>query len=124
MKILQTIALLIIAFMLMTDFAISHLWSTIYLARYRDDYKALKISCTNALDHFDEAARLLDNISTELKGRMMLSAQVELFACHQHDLFRTRLLANGVSHLDLKVIDLEALTDQSVSLSATVAAYR
>ncbi len=37
---------------------------------------------------------------------------------------QTRLLANGVSHLDLKVIDLEALTDQSVSLSATVAAYR
>ena len=123
MKIIQTIALLIIAFVLMTDLAMTHLWPTIYLAHQRDDYKALKVSCTNALDHFDEATTLPNSISTDLKRRMMLSAQVELFVCHQHDQLRTRLLANGVSHLDLKVIALEALTDQSVSLSATVASY-
>jgi hypothetical protein len=101
-----------------------HIWSSYYLVRYRDDYKMLKISCTSALNHFNETEKLSEDVSPAVERRLVLAAQVELLACHEHDLLRTTLFANGVGHLNLKIIDLEALADQNVSLYDTVSAYR
>lgn len=123
MKHIKEFSLLIIALVLVSEFFISHIWPTIYLQVYHQDYYDSSVACAKAMVSFQEAEEAPSNLDFSVRQRLLLASQVELAQCHEHELLKRKALSNGVDQADLDVIDLKALENENVPLRSFVKSH-
>ena len=123
MKTIQACSLVVIAILLAGEFTLSHIWPAIYLRLHHGEYYDAAVACTKAATSYRDARQTPDDISVQAKKRLILASLVQLADCRQRDLFKNKLLANGVDRADVKLIEIEALDDETVPLDAFVESY-
>ena len=88
----------------------------ISISYYDDDYKNLMFKCDNAMrEHFISKQLVITNPSDEVIKNLE-SSEVALLDCHDYDKLRKKLLAYGVTEVELSTIGLDALEAKSESI--------
>jgi hypothetical protein len=85
-----------------------------------EDYKELMYQCDHAMrEHYiAKMAVELDPVDTNIRN--LQSTELGLMHCHDYDLKRKELLAEGLTENDLQMLGLEALEEKEYELSQFV----
>ena len=110
----QTIALYLIAVVLMADFAFDHVQPHIALAFKSQEYLDAARMCHEARANEQQMRHIaVDQRTLILRDK---SALVGLMDCYEKERLRKSLLAWGASESDLNLIDLTARSQSETSL--------
>jgi len=123
MKYLKEISLLVIAVVLTANFILSYIWPSLYLNVHYAEYYDSIATCAKAKASFREAKNAPSDLNPSFKHRLLLTSEVELANCHEQEVLRAQLLANGVGEADLKLVELKALEAAEVPLKTFVEQY-
>jgi hypothetical protein len=131
-KILQALALIVIAIAVTTDHWITHVNPGRLLEANSEEYSRLVVKCELAKTSWDE----LENGTTENPRffpentlsdteiyNLITSARIELIACHEREKLRQSLLRAGVSFASLAHIELVAKENHEVPIHRLVDRY-
>lgn len=124
MRQVQAISLAAIALVLIAQFAINEIWPRLYLRMNAGEFAELAVACARARDSARGADDLMAALPPNQQHAMRLTAQVGLLDCVEYDRRRVAFIANGVDAEDLRLIELQALGDELISLQSTVEAYQ
>jgi hypothetical protein len=119
----KEISLILIATVLVAEFALTHLWPAIYFQSMHQEYYDSVVACQKAKESFQRTQEIPNNLDRHLKHKLLLASKVELSSCNESELLKNKLASNGVELSKLKVIYLEALEHKDISLSSLVAPY-
>ena len=119
----KEISLILIATVLVAEFALTHLWPAIYFQPMHQEYYDSVVACQKAKESFQRTQEIPNNLDRHLKHKLLLASKVELSSCNESELLKNKLASNGVELSKLKVIYLEALEHKDISLSSLVAPY-
>jgi hypothetical protein len=119
----KEISLILIATVLVAEFAFNYLWPAIYFQSRHQEYYDSVVACKKAKESFQRAQEIPNDLARHLKYKLLLASKVELSSCNESELLKYKLASNGVELSKLKVIYLEALEHKDISLSSLVSPY-
>lgn len=124
MRQVQAISVATIALVLVAQFVINEIWPRLYLRMNASELVEHAVVCSRARDSARNAEHLMPAVSPNQQNTVWLTGQVALLDCVEYDRRRAAFIANGVQAEDLRLIELEALGDEKISLQSTVEAYQ
>ncbi len=119
----KEISLILIATVLVAEFTLKHLWPAIYFQSMYQEYYDSVVACQKAKESFQRTQEIPNDLTRNLKRKLLLASKVELSSCNESEILKNKLTSNGIELSKLKVVYLEALEHKDISLSSLVASY-
>jgi len=112
----QTVALCLIALVLMADFAVEHVLPVAALALKEQEYLDAARTCHEARSNWQQARDTADRYDRETSFAVNQSATVGLMDCYKKEYLHRSLLSWGVTENELNRLDLFARNESEVGL--------
>jgi hypothetical protein len=120
----KTIWLVLIAATLIYQYPGKDLWAYIYAAIHENEYRDLAVQCEITMhDWMVIEQKVKETPDQQLQNRLA-EAERAMSVCHKHDVIRKKLLMNGVDEDRIRLIELEALADESVPFEAFIRPHK
>ena len=119
----KEISLILIATVLVAEFTLTYLWPAIYFQSMYQEYYDSVVACQKAKESFQRTQEIPNDLTRNLKRKLLLASKVELSSCNESEILKNKLTSNGIELSKLKVVYLEALEHKDISLSSLVASY-
>jgi len=119
----KEISLILIATVLVAEFTLTYLWPAIYFQSMYQEYYDSVVACQKAKESFQRTQEIPNDLTRNLKRKLLLASKVELSSCNESEILKNKLTSNGIELSKLKVIYLEALEHKDISLGSLVSSY-
>ncbi len=113
---LRTIAICVIAVILVAHFYVEHIHPRILVTQNEHRYYELARQCHEAASEMERWRDQQEQLDPETLGDLHRVSTVAMMDCYSRDHLRLDLLSKGVREVDLNLIDLRARKDSTVSI--------
>ena len=112
----QLSLLTLVAFVLLGDLLLTHVWPRMLLMKHEDEYFSLALSCANVSSDLQEMESTRGDYELETYFELIRSARVASMDCYGEKSLRLYLLSHRVSEHDLDRLSLRATKDSLASV--------